>query len=261
MTPSSLSTGCWLPGRRSYWLKGPATVDGRPSDARRRSSSPEKTSTAPRVRQLARELSLSFEAVASAPAGERLKLRPVRIGLWDRYGGSMPSGWLRWLLEQFEFPFEVVYAAAARQRQAFRTLRRPDLPDRCNSPATRRRCGRRPRGLRTSRTVRTCPAEFQRRLGAVTLGGDDPGTAQIRRGRRDAAGHRELDGGRIRFQAPASPTPSPRSCRAARRASCRGRSSTFRGPSCAPASTTPVRSPTAWASTSTSSSTTAPFSA
>jgi hypothetical protein len=32
-----------------------------------------------------------------------------RIGLWDQYGGSMPSGWTRWLLEQYEFPFEVVY--------------------------------------------------------------------------------------------------------------------------------------------------------
>jgi hypothetical protein len=35
----------------------------------------------------------------------------VRIALWDRYGGSMPSGWTRWLLEQFEFPFEVVFPA------------------------------------------------------------------------------------------------------------------------------------------------------
>jgi hypothetical protein len=33
----------------------------------------------------------------------------MRIGLWDRYGGSMPSGWTRWLLEQYEFPFTVVY--------------------------------------------------------------------------------------------------------------------------------------------------------
>ena len=33
----------------------------------------------------------------------------MRIGLWDRYGGSMPSGWTRWLFEQYEFPFDVVY--------------------------------------------------------------------------------------------------------------------------------------------------------
>jgi len=30
--------------------------------------------------------------------------------LWDRYGGSIPSGWTRWVLEQFEFPFETVFA-------------------------------------------------------------------------------------------------------------------------------------------------------
>jgi hypothetical protein len=40
---------------------------------------------------------------------EAVALKPVRIGLWDRYGGSMPSGWTRWLLEQFEFPYRVVF--------------------------------------------------------------------------------------------------------------------------------------------------------
>ena len=44
------------------------------------------------------------------PASTLTALRPVRIALWDRFGGSMPSGWTRWLLEQFEFPFEVIYS-------------------------------------------------------------------------------------------------------------------------------------------------------
>ena len=35
--------------------------------------------------------------------------KPLRIALWDTYGGSMPSGWTRWLLEQFGFDFEVIY--------------------------------------------------------------------------------------------------------------------------------------------------------
>jgi hypothetical protein len=51
---------------------------------------------------------VSFTGV-SKPSGDALKLRPVRIGLWDRYGGSMPSGWVRWILEQFEFPHQVVF--------------------------------------------------------------------------------------------------------------------------------------------------------
>ena len=47
--------------------------------------------------------------MAKAPAGDALKLKPIRIGLYDQYGGCMPSGWTRWLFEQYEFPFEVVY--------------------------------------------------------------------------------------------------------------------------------------------------------
>ena len=47
--------------------------------------------------------------MSERPAGALMKLRKPRIGLWDQYGGSMPSGHVRWLLEQFEFDFEVVF--------------------------------------------------------------------------------------------------------------------------------------------------------
>jgi hypothetical protein len=56
-----------------------------------------------------RDLGLNAVAVGRAPSGDDIDLKPVRIGLVDRYGGSMASGWTRWLLEQFEYPFEVVY--------------------------------------------------------------------------------------------------------------------------------------------------------
>ena len=36
-------------------------------------------------------------------------LQPKRIALWDTYGGSMPSGWLRLLLERHGYAFDVVY--------------------------------------------------------------------------------------------------------------------------------------------------------
>jgi hypothetical protein len=32
--------------------------------------------------------------------------------LWDCYGGSVASGWTRWLLERYEFPFSIVYPPA-----------------------------------------------------------------------------------------------------------------------------------------------------
>ncbi|MEO9004869.1 MAG: M14 metallopeptidase family protein [Ginsengibacter sp.] len=37
------------------------------------------------------------------------KLTPARVALFDQYGGSIPSGWVRWLMEQFHFPFKVIY--------------------------------------------------------------------------------------------------------------------------------------------------------
>jgi hypothetical protein len=61
-----------------------------------------------RVEELARDLGVNFRGVALSQPGPPLKQQ--RIGLWDQYGGSMESGWTRWILEQFEFPFTRVYA-------------------------------------------------------------------------------------------------------------------------------------------------------
>lgn len=70
---------------------------------------PSGADTHAQLEAVAGELGVSFEESASKPAGEQLKLNPVRIGLWDKYGGSMPSGWTRWLLEQKGMPFTLVY--------------------------------------------------------------------------------------------------------------------------------------------------------
>jgi hypothetical protein len=71
-----------------------------------------KPTTAGALKALATDVGLSFEATAAKPPASAMKLRPVRIGLWDRYGGSMPSGWTRFIFEQFGFPFDVVYPQA-----------------------------------------------------------------------------------------------------------------------------------------------------
>ena len=66
--------------------------------------------TLDRLRDLSGEVGLDFVGTSSRPTGHAVELHPVRIGLWDRFGGDMPSGWTRWLLEQFEFPFELVFS-------------------------------------------------------------------------------------------------------------------------------------------------------
>jgi Zinc carboxypeptidase len=63
------------------------------------------------LRKAAEELGVGAKA-SQRPGGDLVKLRMPRIGLWDTYGGSMPSGWTRWLFEQYEFPFEVIFPAA-----------------------------------------------------------------------------------------------------------------------------------------------------
>ncbi|HEY1913872.1 MAG TPA: M14 metallopeptidase family protein [Vicinamibacterales bacterium] len=90
-----------------YWLKSPWTVGGKtyPVGAM---YIPAKPTTLPILQKLTADKGLNFGAVDARPT-DVLKLKPVRIGLWDQYGGSMTSGWTRWLFEQYEFPFEVVY--------------------------------------------------------------------------------------------------------------------------------------------------------
>ncbi len=70
-----------------------------------------KASTRSAVGTLAAELGLTIEA-GPRPPGDAVPLRTQRIALADQYGGSMPSGWTRWILEHYEFPFEIVFPQA-----------------------------------------------------------------------------------------------------------------------------------------------------
>lgn len=56
-----------------------------------------------------KDLGVDAYAVGGKPSGATIALKPIRIGLVDVYGGSMPSGWNRWMFEKFEAPFQVVY--------------------------------------------------------------------------------------------------------------------------------------------------------
>jgi hypothetical protein len=94
-------------GAEVYWLKRQETDLGTGAIW-----VPASAAARPVLERGAKELGVAVHAVAKAPAGEALKLKPIRIGLCDQYGGSITSGWTRWLFEQYEFPFEVVYPPA-----------------------------------------------------------------------------------------------------------------------------------------------------
>lgn len=55
------------------------------------------------------EAGLTATSLGKRPANAK-RVKPLRIGLWDTYGGSMPSGWVRWLMEQYHYPMQLVYA-------------------------------------------------------------------------------------------------------------------------------------------------------
>jgi len=57
----------------------------------------------------AASLGVKVAGIDQKPA-DAVKISSMRIALWDTYGGSIPSGWVRWLMEQYHFPYEQIYA-------------------------------------------------------------------------------------------------------------------------------------------------------
>jgi hypothetical protein len=98
-------------GEKVFWLKSGSDADGKPYPAGT-IFVPASSAAAAILQKAAKDLGLNIESVMGAPKGGAFALKPLRVGLWDTYGGSMASGWIRWLLEQFEFPYELVFAPA-----------------------------------------------------------------------------------------------------------------------------------------------------
>ncbi len=92
-----------------YWLRAGATVAGQAVE-RGTFYIPAGSGTRSLLEKIAADRGLDFTGTSAKPRGEAIRLRPVRIGLWDRYGGSQPSGWTRFLFERYGFQFRQVFA-------------------------------------------------------------------------------------------------------------------------------------------------------
>ncbi len=111
------------------------------------------------------QLGIDAHAVNTVPGGVALALKPVRVGLVDRYGGVIPVGWTRWLLEQYEFPFKVIYPQeldAGNLNAKYDVLVFADG----TMPATPG--GPYPGGNRALPNAKDIPAEYRAWLGEVT---------------------------------------------------------------------------------------------
>lgn len=148
-----------------FWVKGETKAGGR-DFAPGALWIPASAAARVEVERAAKNLGLSAYAVDAAPAGETIALKPIRIGLVDVYGGSMPSGWMRWLFEQYEFPFELVFPQrlnAGHLETDYDVLVFADgtLP----APAG---VGRSGGAGRREPAADSIPAEYRNRLGAIT---------------------------------------------------------------------------------------------
>ncbi|WP_432710617.1 M14 family metallopeptidase [Pedobacter sp.] len=95
-------------------------------------------------------------------AMERIKLG--RIALFDKYGGSMPSGWVRWMMEQYNFPYQLVYPqdidkGNLRAKYDVILFISDGIPGFGNTPGVRR--SREPE-------AETIPKEYRHMLGSLT---------------------------------------------------------------------------------------------
>jgi hypothetical protein len=151
-------------GEEVYWLQEPLKI-GKKTYPAGTIYVPVKQTTAHLVKKLAAETGVPFEGITRKPKSAALKLNTPRVALYDQYGGSMPSGWIRWMFEQqFDFSsFEVVYPQtldAGNLREKYDVIILPSgaFPRKGND-------ARRHKEVKAE----DVPAEYHRLLGKITL--------------------------------------------------------------------------------------------
>ena len=125
-----------------------------------------KASTRAQLDKISAELGISFEGTRAAVPANASRMKGLRIGLWDNYGGSMPSGWTRWIMEQFEFPFERVYAP---QLDAGNLNAKYDVLIFVTGAIPGAGGGRGGRGGAPAEAPAGLPSEYQDQFGAMTV--------------------------------------------------------------------------------------------
>lgn len=102
--------------------------------------------------------------VSTSGEGEFKSATQPRVGLWDQYGGSMESGWTRWVLEQFGFDYQLVFAPdldAGKLHDKYDFLIFPDN-------AIGRASTRSGQGNDARLQDETIPEQYRKRIGSIS---------------------------------------------------------------------------------------------
>jgi hypothetical protein len=126
------------------------------------------------VEKYVSDYGLEVTRITKRPAG-MTKVLPSRIALWDTYGGSMSSGWVRWIMEQYHFPFNVIYA---KEIDSTDLHKKYDVIVFVTGAIPAIRTGTENRGGGQQPKPEDIPAEFRERLGRISA---DTSIPQLRK--------------------------------------------------------------------------------
>ena len=149
-------------GEEVFSLRSPLNINGKIYDAGTFFIRA-KPGTRTVLARVASDKGVQFDPIDTDLSSSVLKpIKAPRIALYDQYGGLITSGWARFILEQFEFPYEVVYPT---QLDAGNLIARYDvliLPDGVNFA---RPGARQPQRINPE----DVPEEYRDRLGNLTV--------------------------------------------------------------------------------------------
>jgi hypothetical protein len=117
------------------------------------------------LEKVANDLGINIIPVSKRPVSAVEKITAAKVALWDQYGGSMSSGWTRWILEQFQFPFSQIYpkeidAGKLREKYDVIIFVGGAIPSATQSGRF---------GFRPNSSEEDTPAEYRNQLGQITV--------------------------------------------------------------------------------------------
>ncbi len=135
---------------------------------------PASTKARSLLAKYASNTAVNITAVKKSPGG-LTAVTPLRIALWDTYAGSISSGWVRWILEQYHFPFQVIYS---KEIDTTDLRKKYDVIVFVSSAIPAVSSGTLSRGANTQPKPEDIPAEFRGSLGKITA---DTSVPQLKR--------------------------------------------------------------------------------
>lgn len=112
------------------------------------------------------EYNFGMKITAAKKPSKTEKMQPAKIALWDTYGGSMPSGWVRLIMEQYHFNATVIYPEdidAGKLKDKFDVIVFVDGSIPAYSAGANANAGR-----NAAPAAQNVPEEYRNRLGRIT---------------------------------------------------------------------------------------------